>query len=153
MAAGGLQATYYAAAAFGVLFHLSTLNVVFDFKIWLLLESYCTALIAIFLAQVTLLDFGLLSATARTLYIAISFSTGLFSNMLIYRLFFHRLRKFPGPFWAKISRFYPVYLAAKKQQYLFDLQGFHEKYGDIVRTGKIRSIFHTRDAILIFEKI
>jgi hypothetical protein len=135
----------FTGAAFGVLFHISTLPVDLDFKIWLLLKSYAAAFCGVFIVLITTFHFGPISSLAMTLYIAASFHVGLFSSMVIYRLFFHRLRKFPGPFGAKITRFYPVYLSAKKQQYILDLQGFHRKYGDVVRTGKILSPSHVDD--------
>jgi len=134
----------------GVLSHLATSHVVWDFKIWLLLQSYATGLGALLLAFVFKLGYGLLSAMAMTIYVAISFNMGVLISMLVYRLFFHRLRKFPGPFWAKISRFYAVYISKKRMQYFLDLQQLHKTYGDIVRTGKILSyqlaLYLTSDA-------
>lgn len=121
----------------GMLSHLATLNVVWDFKIWLLLKSYTTGLGALLLAFVFTLGYGPLSAIAMTIYVAISFNIGVLSSMIIYRLFLHRLRKFPGPFWAKITRFYAVYISKRRMQYFLDLQEFHRTYGDVVRTGKI----------------
>jgi hypothetical protein len=135
--AGNLSTTFFTAAGLGVLSHLATIDVVWDFKIWLLLKSYATGLGALLLAFVITLGYSPLSAMATTIYVAASFNVGVISSMLIYRLFFHRLRKFPGPFWAKISRFYPVYISKKSMQYFLDLQELHRTYGDIVRTGKI----------------
>jgi hypothetical protein len=144
------SSTFYIAATMGVLSHLATLHVVWDFKIWLLLKSYATGLAALLLAFVFTLGNGPLSAIAMTISVAISFNIGVLSSMLIYRLFFHRLRKFPGPFWAKISRFYAVYISKKRMQYFLDLQELHKTYGDVVRTGKILSyqlaLYLTSDA-------
>jgi hypothetical protein len=135
--AGNLSTTFLTAAALGVLSHLVTLDVVWDFKIWLLLKSYAAGLGALLLAFVITLGYSPLSAMAMTIYVAASFNVGVISSMVIYRLFFHRLRKFPGPFWAKISRFYSVYISKKRMQYFLDLQELHRTYGDVVRTGKI----------------
>ncbi|EKG20298.1 Cytochrome P450 [Macrophomina phaseolina MS6] len=55
--------------------------------------------------------------------------------MAVYRVFFHRLRHFPGPFGAKLSRFYSAYLAGKDIKYYKEIEKMHRKYGDFVRTG------------------
>lgn len=50
---------------------------------------------------------GLLYTTA----ISASYLSSLFTSMVIYRLFFHRLRQFPGPFAAKITKLYGPWMA------------------------------------------
>jgi hypothetical protein len=131
--------TFLTAAAMGVLGHLATLDVLWDHRIWLLLKSYATGLGVVLITFVFTLGYGPLSAIAMTIFVAISFNIGVISSMVIYRLFFHRLRKFPGPFWAKITRFYAVYISKKKLQYFLELQEMHKTYGDFVRTGKVLS--------------
>lgn len=60
---------------------------------------------------------------------------GLFSSIVIYRVFFHRLRKFPGPILAGITAFYATYLSAKKFHKFKEIENLHEQYGDYVRVG------------------
>ncbi|KAF7540210.1 hypothetical protein G7054_g1607 [Neopestalotiopsis clavispora] len=60
---------------------------------------------------------------------------GIFSSMVVYRAFFHRLCKFPGPFWARISNLYVTSLSAKKLHLYAEVQELHRQYGDIVRLG------------------
>jgi len=67
------------------------------------------------------------------------FAVGVFLSMVVYRLFFHRIRHFPGPFWAKVSKIYAMSLAAKNVQYNVELEKFHEQYGDFIRTGMFQS--------------
>jgi hypothetical protein len=67
------------------------------------------------------------------------FTVGVFLSMVIYRLFFHRIRRFPGPFWAKVSKIYAMRLAAKNVQYNVELEKLHEQYGDFIRTGIFQS--------------
>lgn len=50
---------------------------------------------------------GLLYTTA----ISASYLGSLFTSITIYRLFFHRLRHFPGPFAAKITKLYGPWMA------------------------------------------
>ncbi|KAE8333837.1 cytochrome P450 [Aspergillus sergii] len=63
------------------------------------------------------------------------FNTSLISSISIYRLFFHRLHPFPGPFACKLTRFYSAFLAAKNIQYNLELKRLHKQYGDFVRTA------------------
>ncbi|KAL0261367.1 hypothetical protein SLS55_002797 [Diplodia seriata] len=73
--------------------------------------------------------------TATTLAIVtFGFLLSLTVSTLVYRVFFHRLRKFPGPFAAKLSKFYSLYLS-RNLQYHFEAEKLHKKYGDVVRTG------------------
>jgi hypothetical protein len=60
---------------------------------------------------------------------------GLFSSIIIYRVFFHRLRKFPGPTIAGITAFYASYLSAKKFHKFKEIEILHQQYGDYVRVG------------------
>jgi hypothetical protein len=75
------------------------------------------------------------SALLKTVIAAVSFNTTTLLSIVIYRIFFHRIRKFPGPFAAQISRFHATYIRAKHGNYYVALKAMHEKYGDFVRTG------------------
>lgn len=74
------------------------------------------------------------SPHATTLFLTFLF--GLFSSIMIYRLQFHRLKNFPGPWWAKVSKLWHLYHVLDAKQYLL-LEDMRRKYGDIVRTGKL----------------
>ncbi|OJJ89023.1 cytochrome P450 [Aspergillus glaucus CBS 516.65] len=65
----------------------------------------------------------------------IAFHTGLFGSMVLYRLFFHPLRNFPGPVGARISRLHASFLTLKTAQMHYVVQDMHRQYGDVVRTG------------------
>jgi hypothetical protein len=129
-----------AALAFGVLSHLATLDIELDYKIWLLLKTYAWSLVGVAFALWQFFGYSALQAMVRTAYLALLFNIGVSSSIMIYRLFFHRLMKFPGPFLARFSRFYAMYLSNKRKQCFLDLQDLHTKYGDMVRTGKILRI-------------
>lgn len=62
-------------------------------------------------------------------------ATGLYASMLVYRAFFHRLARFPGPFLARLSMFYMTCFGFRHRQNYQDVQALHRKYGDIVRVG------------------
>ncbi|KAK4238798.1 cytochrome P450-like protein [Achaetomium macrosporum] len=54
--------------------------------------------------------------------------------LVVYRLFFHPLAKYPGPFLAKLTDAYMLYYAWKGDRHL-EFWRMHEKYGKFVRFG------------------
>jgi hypothetical protein len=56
--------------------------------------------------------------------------------VLVYRGLFHRLNRFPGPFFARFSNFYVTSLSAKKLHLYEEVQRLHEQHGDYVRLGR-----------------
>lgn len=63
------------------------------------------------------------------------FAAGCLVSTLVYRICFHRLHQFPGPFLAKTSKLYHVWCIRKLDQYRW-LDELHQKYGPVVRTGE-----------------
>ncbi|KAL7271928.1 hypothetical protein RUND412_005291 [Rhizina undulata] len=55
-------------------------------------------------------------------------------GLWIYRIFFHPLAKYPGPFLAKITGLYGLYHAWKGDPHLANYRA-HLKYGEFVRVG------------------
>ena len=55
--------------------------------------------------------------------------------LCLYRLFYHPLASFPGPFLASMTHWYEFYydFFSPGGQYIFKLQKMHNKYGPIVR--------------------
>lgn len=68
---------------------------------------------------------------------------GLYGSLSIYRLVFHRLRKFPGPRLAALSKLWHVYQCRDSRNHLV-LDGLYKKYGTFVRSGKpsLQICFH-----------
>jgi hypothetical protein len=64
-----------------------------------------------------------------------TYLVALFSSIITYRLFFHRLSRFPGPFAAKITKWYGPYLARNGQMH-FEHSDIIKRYGSMVRFGK-----------------
>lgn len=60
----------------------------------------------------------------------------LFSSITVYRVYFHRLRNFPGPRWARVTKIWHAWQSRHRQNFLV-LSELHRKYGDFVRTGMI----------------
>jgi hypothetical protein len=53
-------------------------------------------------------------------------------GLVIYRLYFHPLAKFPGPKYAVISRWHEFYYEViLKGQFTFKVQELHKQYGEL----------------------
>lgn len=101
---------------------------------------YLAAVLGLGYSYMSWTDLPIIQFATRVLLLASSFNAGLILSIGVYRLFFHRLRCFPGPFAAKLSRFYAMSKAAEKVQYHLEVAKMHEKYGDFVRTGRSRRV-------------
>jgi hypothetical protein len=71
---------------------------------------------------------GKLTAVATSSYL-----TALTTSILIYRAFFHRLRNFPGPFSAKLSKVTHVFRIAKNSRNYILAEQMFKQYGQFVR--------------------
>jgi hypothetical protein len=61
----------------------------------------------------------------------------LWINMLIHRAFFHPLNNFPGPFVAKLSKFWALGKVVESGVKWHQVAGkLQKQYGDFVRVGK-----------------
>ncbi|KAK1751472.1 cytochrome P450 [Echria macrotheca] len=91
-----------------------------------------TALLFVVILHFT--HYNFIASLIATACFSTSYLTGLYTSISIYRLFFHRLRAFPGPFSARLSNFYHAYIIRRSDNHLV-IQKLHQKYGPIVRTG------------------
>ena len=64
------------------------------------------------------------------------------SSVVIYRLYFHPLAKYPGPLLARLTDLHQGYHAWKGDRHL-EFWRCHERYGDIVRFGPNSLSFNT----------
>lgn len=143
MALDVLGGTKTTAFAFGSLLHILVLkNIELDVYIPQFLIACVLSFIAICLAQISIGGAQLLTAVWDVTSLATYLSVGIFTSMTIYRLFFHRIRRFRGPILARISRFYAFHLSGKNVQYHVELSKLHKQYGDFIRTGKSISDTH-----------
>lgn len=126
-----------AAALLGVLFHLSIRKIEFELIMFHFMGFSILAFFGMMYALIQAGKYSALGAFARASLCASSFNIGLLTSIGIYRSLFHRCRKFPGPFSAKLTRFYAAKLSAKDVQYYKELAKMHCIYGDFVRTGEL----------------
>ena len=62
-----------------------------------------------------------------------SYVVSLTTSILIYRIAFHPLRKFPGPFTARLAKLSHVLRLLTKSDNYVQADRLHKNYGDIVR--------------------
>ena len=125
------------AIASGLLFHSIISRPSFEFE--RIMYIFIALFILIFIILVALFsevgNFSVLTSFEKACIVAASFNGSVLLSMSVYRLFFHRLREFPGPALAKLTRFYAMHQSAKNVEYYKELQRMHDMYGDFVRTG------------------
>ena len=128
----------------GMLSHLCILKMKVEVEhlIWHLLGSYVAVLSALIYVHVSLTNWSPFEAIGYTLLETASFNMGLIISIMVYRLYFHPLRRFPGPLLAKVSMLYVVWTVHKSGvRYHEVLNGWHRLYGDVVRVGRHSSNF------------
>ncbi|EQB49466.1 hypothetical protein CGLO_11204 [Colletotrichum gloeosporioides Cg-14] len=82
----------------------------------------------------TVLSYGFYDGLVVSAAVSGSYFAALYTSIGVYRIFFHPLRKFPGPFPARITKFYSMW--ANRDWKLHDrILRLHEKLGDVVRLG------------------
>lgn len=79
---------------------------------------------------------GYRQSLKETMAIGSAYLLALFASMVAYRLVFHPLRLFPGPFMYKVSKLWHVMKVAPSEQNYYILDDLHHRYGDFVRTGR-----------------
>ena len=82
-------------------------------------------------------------AARTSAFIVLSYSGSLFTSIAIYRLFFHKLRNFPGPIGARVSKFWHVGKLLGQPNFRV-LDELHQQYGDFVRPGEYCGAAFTR---------
>lgn len=133
-------AYYYLFFVLGVLTHLFIFRRgEWNLYVFNILQAFAvleSSLVYIVARAVAGEDFTTWKVTAISSCLTLSTLTGLSLSMLIYRGWFHRLSRFPGPFWARLSNMYITFHAFKKLRLFEEVQQLHRKYGDIVRIGE-----------------
>lgn len=131
------SSTIQTGALLGLLLHQAIRSVEFELYMFHFMTLCAASFPGLIYAFVHVGGHGILTAFIRTFLFAFSFVTALSISIVVYRISFHRCRNFPGPFGAKVTRFYATYLSAKDVQYYKELEKIHAKHGDFVRTGMI----------------
>lgn len=127
------------AVAFGILGifgHLSIVTIEIDDSVGSLLVGLLLSWAGLVASFMRILDVSFLVAIAKSSLACLSFLTGAGLATVIYRSFFHRLGRFPGPWGAKVSRLYSMWISKRSGlKYQVELEKLHAEFGDFVRTG------------------
>ena len=128
---------YLAPAAAGILSHLFIfirnehhIQAPYIFRLF----SFLVLFFFVAEARLWALNSAAQAAKASAL-IVLSYSLSLFTSIILYRILFHPLRKFPGPRWARVSKFWHVGKLLTQPNFKV-LDDLHQQYGDFVRTGE-----------------
>ncbi|ROV98453.1 hypothetical protein VPNG_08525 [Cytospora leucostoma] len=124
------------AMLLGILCHQAIRPFEVDSRGWELVITFLSIVSGILVGFILSADFGLADAIMQAWSAGMAFLVGLFGSIVVYRAFFHRLGRFPGPFAARLSNLYHfLYMAGTNMQYHLHVQKLHSRYGDFVRTG------------------
>ena len=105
----------------------------------LLFYSYSCLTFAVFIYELQTNDHVFYRAVKNTTVHVYAYIIPLFTSIVIYRAYFHRLRSFPGPFLAGVSKLWHMYQVRYSRNHQLMLE-LHKEYGSFVRTGKNNSI-------------
>ncbi|PLB55510.1 benzoate 4-monooxygenase [Aspergillus steynii IBT 23096] len=95
------------------------------------LASYFVFWPAVLLTALAIVGYGHVArATALAL---LSYESGIWLSMIIYRWFYHPLRHFPGPALARVSALWSLRRVAKDAKWQVNVQELHKQYGTFVR--------------------
>ncbi|KAH8901372.1 cytochrome P450 [Thozetella sp. PMI_491] len=124
-----------ASAVLGVASHLGVfIRGEWHMQAPLLFYTYSFLTLTLFVFQYRYLEHELAVSVQTTWLLTTSYATGLFTSIIIYRKFFHRLRHFPGPWMAGATKFWHVWQCRTGRNYLV-IEELHRKYGPVIRTG------------------
>lgn len=134
-----MSTMYMTAIAAGAFFHNIVRNREFDrYPFSILFVVIASHIVLSILLQydndVDILTFWQAQRLASSLIATTILS--LWTNILVYRAFFHPLRNFPGPFGARLSKFWSLGKVIESKVRWYQVAGkLKEEYGDYVRTG------------------
>jgi hypothetical protein len=95
-------------------------------------QAFLLAVTTVVVARIQYEETPIRTAVTSTLSLAGILLAGIFSSVLVYRLVFNPLNKFPGPFFARISKFDSVFRNTNFDGHI-QLLKLHQKYGRFVR--------------------
>ena len=100
-----------------------------------LLRFYLLSYATITLYEVYMRHLGWRLGFASSSMICGVYALCLWGSMIVYRLFFHPLRDFPGPVLARVSKLWHVAHCYDSKNHLL-MERLFKKYGSFVRTGR-----------------
>jgi hypothetical protein len=106
-----------------------------DLEVFKILTAAAIGPFALAVWQTAVHETTFSSALWRSYYLVGILILGIYLSMAVYRVGFHRLERFPGPFLARLSNLYITGVVFKRHQEFLELDKLHKQYGDVVRIG------------------
>ncbi len=116
------------------------------------IQIFAASFITAIVLDMRVTERSLGSASGNATLLSICYLVGLFTSLLIYRVFFHPLSRFPGPFGNKLGNLWFSAQLSNADAYKKVL-ALHERYGSFVRVGSSDlSIIHPNAIKVIYGK-
>ena len=129
-----------AAGAAGVLIHnLTFIHGEWHLRAMIVLILHGLTYMSLILIELIYNESSWFAAMTMSSQIFGVYSLCLLGSISIYRVFFHRLRNFPGPFLASVSKFWHVAHCLDSKNHIL-LAKLHREYGDFVRIGMVTKV-------------
>jgi hypothetical protein len=110
--------------------HLVFIHGEWHLKVPHIVSSHCSIFLAIYALC------SLFAANRSFCFqLCTTYLLALYASIAIYRVFFHRIRHFPGPRLAAVTKLWHVWQSRNSENYLV-MQRMHAEYGELVRTGQ-----------------
>ena len=100
-----------------------------------LFRFYIVLFLAFLYLEISIRNHDILLGIKEAIEIFVAYTLSLLTSIVVYRKYFHRLRHFPGPFMAGITKLWQTTKTLDSQNHLL-LDRLYEQYGDFVRTGE-----------------
>ena len=111
------------------------------------LRVYITLFLILVVIECKISGSGAYHSFLAASYITAVYISSLFSSIVVYRVFFHRLKNFPGPKLARVTKFQLAWETSFTLDQCLYFEELRKKYGDFVRTGPNEVTIFTPDAI------
>ncbi|KAI1740506.1 cytochrome P450, partial [Xylaria scruposa] len=98
-----------------------------------LFVMYCVSCVILYFARYDA-GYNINSHLRHIALLPFSYAAGLFSSIVIYRRYLHRLRNFPGPWAAGVTKLWHVWKCRHGKNFLV-IEELRRRYGPIIRTG------------------
>ena len=85
--------------------------------------------------EITVKHQNVVPGTKQAFEVFAVYTLSLLTSIFIYRRYCHRLRHFPGPFMASVTKLWQTTKTLDSQNHIL-LNSLHKRYRDFVRTGK-----------------
>ena len=72
------------------------------------------------------------------------------TSILVYRVFLHRLSRFPAATPYVVSKWFAARYASRTGRYFAIVKSFHERHGDFVRTGMLSSFLSSLSSLGLY---